>query len=365
MPPLSVMIKPASGLCNLRCKYCFYGDVTSLRDVPSYGVMTEKTAEKTVSSALEFADGETVAFAFQGGEPLLAGKKLFGFFVDTVKKYNTKNSRIFFSVQTNGTLIDDEWAEFFAKNKILVGLSLDGDFDANAFRVDEKGANSYYRILRGAGLLRKHGAEFNILSVLTGKSAVNCERIYRHLKNSGFNYIQFIPCLRPFGCKDESELYMTNEQYADFLIRIFNLYVKDFVRGQYVGIRFFDNLVRMYLGEKPEQCGMCGHCTHQFVAEANGNIYPCDFYCTDEYLLGNINFSSLESLAKSKKAEDFIKESLVIPDKCRICGFFTLCRAGGCKRMRADRDFCKAYKIFFSKCLPLFTVFRKKSENIN
>ena len=184
MPPLSIMIKPASGLCNLRCKYCFYGDVTSLRSVPSYGIMNETTAEKLITSALEFANGETVAFAFQGGEPLLAGKKLFEFFVDTVKKRNTKNSRIFYSVQTNGTLIDDAWAEFFAKNKFLVGLSLDGDLDSNSFRVDEKGANSYYRILRGAGLLRRHGADFNILSVLTGRSADNCEKIYRHLKNS-------------------------------------------------------------------------------------------------------------------------------------------------------------------------------------
>lgn len=362
MPPLSVMIKPASGLCNLRCKYCFYGDVTSLREVPSYGIMSEQTAENLIASALSLADGGTVAFAFQGGEPLLAGKQLFEFFVDTVKKHNTKNSRIFYSVQTNGTLIDDEWAGFFAENEFLVGLSLDGDLGLNYFRVDDKGANSYYRILRGAGLLRRHGAEVNILSVLTGRSADNCERIYRHLKNSDFGYIQFIPCLRPFGCKDENELYMTNEQYADFLIRIFNLYVKDFVRGQYVSIRYFDNLVRMYLGEQPEQCGMGGHCTHQFVAEANGNIYPCDFYCTDEFLLGNINASPLETLAKSQKTADFIKKSLKIPDRCRACKFFPLCRAGGCKRMREDRDFCEAYKKFFSSCLPLFAVFKKRRE---
>lgn len=360
MPPLSVMIKPASGSCNLRCRYCFYGDVANLRETHNFGIMNGSTAQNLILSALDFADGESVAFAFQGGEPLLAGKEYFRFFTDTVKKYNAKKSRIFYSVQTNGTLIDDEWAEFFAENGFLVGLSLDGDMTANRFRVDEKGANSYYRILRGSGLLKKHGAQFNILTVLTGSCADNCEKIYRHFRASGFNYIQFIPCLRPFGDKSESELYMTPEQYADFLIRIFNLYVKDFVRGQYVSVRYFDNLVRMYLGEAPEQCGLGGHCTHQFVAEANGNIYPCDFYCTDEFLLGNINETTLKALAETKKAEDFIKESLVIPEKCRACRYYPLCRAGGCKRVRADRDYCEAYKKFFSSCLPLFSVFKRR-----
>ena len=360
MPPLSVMIKPASGSCNLRCRYCFYGDVTNLRETRNFGIMNESTAQKLIFSALDFADGESVAFAFQGGEPLLAGKEYFRFFADTVKKYNTKKSRIFYSVQTNGTLIDDEWAEFFAENEFLVGLSLDGDLTGNRFRVDQKGANSYYRILRGSGLLKKHGARFNILTVLTGACADNCEKIYRHFRASGFNYIQFIPCLRPFGDKSESELYMTPDQYADFLIRIFNLYVKDFVRGQYVSVRYFDNLVRMYLGEAPEQCGLGGHCTHQFVAEANGNIYPCDFYCTDEFLLGNINETPMKALAETKKAEDFIKESLVIPEKCRACRYYPLCRAGGCKRIRADRDYCEAYKKFFSSCLPLFSVFKRR-----
>lgn len=359
MPPLSVMIKPASGSCNLRCKYCFYGDVSGSRETRNFGIMTSATAEKLVLSALEFADGESIAFAFQGGEPLLAGKEYFLGFVDLVNKNNRKNSRIFYSVQTNGTLLDDEWAEFFAKNEFLVGLSLDGDMKVNRFRVDEKGSNSYYRILRGSGLLKKHGAEFNILTVLTGVCADECERVYRHFRSSGFNYIQFIPCLRPFGDKSENEMFMTAEQYADFLIKIFNLYVKDFVRGQYVSIRYFDNLVRMYLGEEPEQCGLAGHCTHQLVAEANGNIYPCDFYCTDEYLLGNINDTPLNALASSKKATGFIAESLYVPEKCRVCRYYPLCRAGDCKRVRADRDYCAAYKKFFSACLPLFSVFKK------
>lgn len=358
MPPLSIMIKPASSQCNLRCKYCFYCDVAAQREDFSFGCMSEQTAENLIRSALGFADGDSVAFAFQGGEPLLAGVDYFKFFTQTVKRLNAKNSRCYYSVQTNGTLITDEWAEFFTKNEFLVGLSLDGDFENNRFRVDATGQNSFYKILKAAETLKKHSTEFNILTVLTGSCAENAEQIYKYFRSKDFRYLQFIPCLRPFGEKSENELYMTNEQYTDFLIRIFNLYVKDFVRGNYMSIRYFDNLVRLSLGQPSEQCGMCGHCTHQFVIEGNGNIYPCDFYCTDKWLLGNINENTLEETAKSEKATGFIKESLAVPDKCKACKYLPLCRAGGCKRQRQDRDYCQAYKAFFSACLPLFRMFK-------
>ncbi len=359
MPPLSIMIKPASSLCNLRCKYCFYCDVAENREDFSFGCMNESTAENLIRSALDFADGESVAFAFQGGEPLIAGREYFEFFTRTVEKYNKKGSEIFYSIQTNGTLVNAEWADFFTENKFLVGLSLDGDYKANRFRVDAKGQNSFYKIIKAAEIFKNHGTEFNILTVLTGACADDAERIYKYFRSKDFHYLQFIPCLRPFGDESESELYMTQEQYADFLIRIFNLYVKDFMRGNYMSVRYFDNLVRMSLGQAPEQCGVCGHCTHQFVVEGNGNVYPCDFYCTDEWLLGNINTAQLESLANSPKAIKFIRESLTAtPEKCKKCRYYPLCRAGGCKRQREDRDYCEAYKKFFSSCLPLFRMFK-------
>lgn len=352
------MLKPASSLCNLRCRYCFYHDVAQSREQASFGIMELSTAKKLIASALSFADGRQIAFSFQGGEPLLAGKDWFRAFCAYVKKKNYKNSPIYYGLQTNGTLIDDEWASLFAENGFLVGLSLDGDFDDNAFRLDSEGKNPFFSILAGAQCLQRHGVEFNILSVLTGKSADNIDKIYRFFRSKGFRYLQFIPCLRPFGDKSEGELFMTTEQYTHFLIHAFNLYVKDYVRNQYISIRQFDNWVRLFLGQKSEQCGMGGHCTHQFVVEGNGNVYPCDFYCTDEYLLGNINNSSLEFLAKSPRAESFLRESLSLDFRCRSCKYLPLCRGGGCKRQRADRDYCKSYRAFFSACLPLFSVFK-------
>ncbi len=357
MPPLSLMIKPASSLCNLSCEYCFYRDVSEHREHLGFGVMDRETAYILIKKSLEFANGEPAAFAFQGGEPTLAGLDYFKFFVDTVNELNTKNSKVFYSIQTNGTTINAEWADFFAENHFLVGLSLDGDYEGNKFRKKPSGENSFYKITSAAQILTRHHVDFNILTVLTGYCAENGERIYKYFRSKGFKYLQFIPCLRPFGSTEQSELYMTSEQYADFLIKVFNLYVKDYVRHDYVSIRQFDNWVRSYLRQPTEQCGIMGHCTHQFVSESNGNIYPCDFYCTDEYLLGNIKDGDLREMVNSKTARDFIRESLVVPERCKKCNVYPICRAGGCKRTQLSEDYCKAYKRFFTSCLPLFRVF--------
>lgn len=357
MPPVSLMIKPASSLCNLSCEYCFYRDVSEHREHLGFGIMEEETAEILIKRALSHADGESVAFAFQGGEPTLAGLSFFRFFVKTVNENNRKGSKIFYGMQTNGMVLDDEWGRFLSENSFLVGLSLDGDFDGNKFRKKPSGQNSYYKILSAAKLLKKHSVDFNILTVLTGYCAEHGERIYKYFRDNGFHYLQFIPCLRPFGSDEKSELYMTAEQYSDFLIKVFNLYVKDYVRGNYVSVRQFDNWVRLYLRQPTEQCGIMGHCTHQYVAEANGNIYPCDFYCTDEYFLGNIKESDFSEMEKSQVAREFIKDSLTVSEKCKSCNVYGMCRGGGCKRTKLSEDYCFAYKRFFNACLPLFRVF--------
>ena len=360
LPPISIMIKPASSLCNLSCEYCFYKDVSEHREHMGFGIMEKSTADELIKKAFEYTSGANVAFAFQGGEPTLAGLDFFRHFVTKVKELNTKKSKVFYSIQTNGTVLTSEWASFFSENSFLVGLSLDGDMDGNKFRKKPSGQNSFYKILSAAKLLENYKVDFNILTVLTGHCADRGEEVYRFFRSKGFRYIQFIPCLRPFGSDEKSELYMTWEQYADFLIRVFNLYVKDYVRHDYTSIRQFDNWVRLYLGQPVEQCGILGHCTHQYVCEANGNIYPCDFYCTDEYLLGNINSSDFLTMEKSSVAKDFIRESLRVPERCKTCKVYGLCRGGGCKRTQLSEDYCKAYKKFFTACLPLFRVFAMK-----
>lgn len=357
MPPLSIMIKPASSLCNMRCEYCFYHDVASAREEENLGIMSKESVEHLIKKAFDFAAGESVSFAFQGGEPLLAGLDYFKNFTTVAKRLNTKNSTIHYGLQTNGSLVDESWAEFFKNENFLIGLSLDGDQKANKFRVDAEGKNKFHKTLSTARLLEDNKVEFNILCVLTGYSAMNIDRIYKFYKSKNFKYLQFIPCLRPFDDETESTHYMTVDQYKYFLIHAFNTYVKDYVTDNYTSIRQFDNWVQLYLGKPPEQCGMLGHCMHQFVVEGNGNVYPCDFYCLDEWLLGNINDSDFKTMANSEKATEFIRESLQVEEKCKTCKFYNICRGGGCKRSRADRDYCDAYDAFFAACLPLFRVF--------
>ncbi|MDE6758431.1 MAG: SPASM domain-containing protein [Clostridia bacterium] len=354
---LSIMIKPASSICNMRCKYCFYHSLAESRESFSYGIMTQSTAENLIIKALDFCDGGSIYFAFQGGEPLFAGKEFFINFVSMVNKHNTKGCKIYYNLQTNGTLIDQEWADFFAENKFLLGLSLDGDQDANRFRLDRDLNYTFPTVKAAMDLLKERGVEFNVLIVSTGYTADHIESVYKYFKSQDIKFLQFIPCLRPFGDKSESDLYMTVSQYSSFLIKLFNLYVKDYVKGEYVSIRQFDNYVRLFWGEHAEQCGMNGFCSRQFVIESNGNVYPCDFYCLDEWLLGNVNSDDFTQLASAQKADEFTRGSFSISSKCKACPYVRLCRGGGCKRSKEDRDYCQAYQQFFGACLPLFRVF--------
>lgn len=361
MPPVSLMIKPASSACNLNCRYCFYRDVSNNRQEHNFGMMSKETSEIIIEKALDYADGSSVAFTFQGGEPMLAGIDFYKNFAKHVKEINTKSSKIFYAFQTNATNINDEWAQFFAENGFLIGVSLDGDFDRNKYRKYDTGESSFNKIIKAINCLKRNNVQFNIISVLTGYSAQHAEEIYSFFRSKGFKHLQFVPCLRPFGSNENSELYMTAEQYADFLIKTFRLYVQDYANGRYTSIRLFDNWVRLYLNQPAEQCGVSGHCSKQFVAESNGNIYPCDFYCTDEYLLGNIKEKTFEQMAQSETAQNFINESLFISDKCKNCRYYAICRGGGCKREKLSEDYCSAFKKFFSECLPLFSVFRNRN----
>lgn len=354
---ISVMIKPVSGSCDLNCAYCFYRDETASREVPLRGKMSRGTAVNIIKSAAELSEGGSISIVFQGGEPTLAGREFYRNFMEDLRQY-APGVKTFVGLQTNGMTIDDEWAALLRDNGILVGLSLDGDREADSLRTGKDGSESFDRALSAAHRLINAGAQVNILTVLTTACAARPRELWQFYRSNGFRFVQFIPCLRPLKGAADDSIYMTPAIYADFLITEFNYYVKDFRRGRYISERGFDNLVRMYYGGTNEQCGMSGHCSYQFVAEADGTIYPCDFYCTDGYELGNINSASLREMAGSDKAKEFITASLSVPERCRACRYYGLCRAGGCRRQRESADYCESYKKFFSACLPLFEIFR-------
>lgn len=353
---ISVMIKPASSACNLKCEYCFYNSVSDDRAEGFKGMMSEDTAEQIILKAFEFANGSDVFFTFQGGEPLMRGLEFFEWFIEKERILNVRASKVSNCVQTNGTLIDDSWCEFFKRNNILVGVSLDGDRELNSYRKYSNGNESFDDVVNGIELLKKHNVTFNVLSVLTSKLSQNVRKSYRFFKSLDLHYLQYIPCLNPFD--EKSEYSMSVDDYAGYLNSCYKIYFNDNMRGNLMSIRQFDNYALLASNKGAEQCGMNGPCSTQFVVEGDGSVYPCDFYCTDEWLLGNINNDSFEDLYNSKRAVEFLKESFKVKDECKQCEYFMLCRGGGCKRNRESEDYCEAYKEFFSKSTDMILKMR-------
>lgn len=351
--PISVMIKPASSMCNLKCEYCFYSSLASERKEYSKGFMNLQTAENVIMSAFECTKGTEVIFTFQGGEPMLAGIEFYKSFTEFAEKHNKYGSHITYCLQTNGTLINEDWCRFFKKNHFLIGVSLDGNENQNAYRIYADGSSSFNDVMKGIHLLQEYGVAFNVLSVVTKRLAVSVRDNYKFMKRNGIYNFQYINCLKPFEGSFDSELYMNSDDYLAFLEKAFRLYYNDNIKGNGVSVRSFDNYILLLQGRNAEQCGMNGFCSSQFVVEGDGTVYPCDFYCTDEWELGNINHNSFSELSAGKKAKCFINESFVLKNECKGCAFFALCRGGGCKRSRLDGDFCATYKKFFSSSLRM------------
>jgi len=356
MPPLSLLIKPASSSCNLKCKYCFYHSIAENREVKSYGIMTENTLEQIVKRAFEYAEGQCV-FAFQGGEPTLAGLEFFERLIEFQKKYNKNNIAVLNTIQTNGIEIDEKWGAFLSENKFLVGLSLDGYKDIHdRNRVDLYNKGSFNRVIRTVDILNRYKVEYNILFVVTSDSGRHASKVYSFFKRNNFKFIQFIPCLDPLEeMSHDYEYSLKPEMYGQFLKTIFDLWYKDIEKGDMVSIRYFDNILRRIMGYNTESCGMNGICGCQFVIEADGGVYPCDFYVTDKWYMGSILESSIVELKASNVVREFIESSKHICDQCKNCQWINLCR-GGCRREREPfidgkpglNKYCLSYKEFFT-----------------
>jgi len=317
--------------------------------------MNTETLEVLIKKAMEYADS-ICTLAFQGGEPTLAGLDYFRKTVEFVKKYNTNNIKVNYALQTNGIVIDEDWAEFLAENNFLVGISLDGPKDLHdSLRLGPDGKGSFNRVMNTINLLNKHRVEYNILCVVNSYTARHVKKVYSFFKKHNFKYLQFIQCLDPFDEKPgENEYSLTPERYSYFLMNLFDEWYKDIMSGNIVSVRYFDNLVGMLLGYPPESCGMTGVCTTYFVVEADGGVYPCDFYVIDKWFLGNIKDSSFADLQKSERAKEFVEVSEYVDPSCRVCEFYSLCR-GGCRRTREPfidgklllNYYCQSYKEFF------------------
>lgn len=357
MEPLAVMIKPASGFCNMKCAYCFYRDEMKKRERGYLGFMSEETLKNVIRKTLPRAK-ESIYYIFQGGEPTLRGIGFFQKALEYQKQYNKNHVMIYNSIQTNGYCIDEEWCRFLAGNKFLTGLSLDGIRETHdACRRGADGEGSFKNVLRTADLFDKYGVMYNILTVVTGFVAENPEKIYGFYKNRGWRHQQYIACMEPLV--PEGDGYgLTPELYGEFLIKLFYLFLSDWERGRAPFIRQFENYIQKLLGLIPEACEHAGKCGRQYAVEADGTVYPCDFYMTDPYCLGNFNRDNLKSIDERRREILFLEESEKISAECRRCQYFFLCRSGCQRNRRYEREtdgykdrFCKAYKMFFDRCL--------------
>ncbi|MGL4737232.1 MAG: anaerobic sulfatase maturase, partial [Cellulosilyticaceae bacterium] len=316
--------------------------------------------ETIVRKAMEVAEG-TCTFAFQGGEPTLVGLDFYKALIQYEKRYAKPGLTVHNAIQTNGTLINEDWAKFFAQHKFLVGLSLDGTKEINdGLRQGRDGSGTFDQILGAAKLFDTYKVEYNILTVVTKHVAKNIKTIYDFYMANGLPYMQFIPCIDDMDdARGTHDYSLTPEDYGQFLMDLFDKWHQTVTSGGFVYIRYFENLLQMLCGYYPEACGMLGVCTHQYVIEADGGVYPCDFYVMDQYKIGNMLEDSFDLINQRRESIQFIHQSIPKDSGCTKCKWHSLCR-GGCRR---DRDlfmdgktrrnyFCRSYKTFFKYAYP-------------
>lgn len=362
MKHISVLVKPASSLCNIRCKYCFYANVSSLREVRSFGKMKTDTLEKMIENIyVDLEDGDELTVAFQGGEPTLAGLSYFKKVVETVQLQGKKVT-VHYAIQTNGTMINDRWCQFLAENNFLVGLSIDGRSDShNSNRVDAKGKGTFARVIDTKKLFDAYKIEYNVLCVLTNQLARSPKKVFDFLVENQIKYVQFIPCLDELDADEKSYYALTPERFASFYQGIFPLWLKEYQRGNYISVKLFDDVYHLFSRGIVGACGMLGNCQVQYVIEADGSVYPCDFYVLDEYRMGYITDSTLRELFEQPIAKEFLCEKSEVSQTCLSCSFRKACN-GGCKRMKEavyvnkKDDFCGYQEVLKQVVNPLMAL---------
>ncbi len=359
MKHISVMMKPASSACNMRCKYCFYADLAGKRDTFSFGKMPEDTLEKILSNIRVSLDaGDSLTIAFQGGEPTLVGLKWYQKMVELVEPWK-QDININYALQTNGLLLDDAWCEFLAKNHFLVGISVDAlpKFH-NSWRLDADGEGTYRRVEESIACMRKHKVEFNVLCTLTSEIARHPQQVWNWIRQNQFSFVQFTPCLDELDAPGKSKFAIHPKRFASFYTQLFRYWLEAFEQGEYISIKLFDDIVNLLAYGMPTACGINGSCQCQMVVESDGSAYPCDFYCLDQYKLGNLTEKTILELRESETVKNFITRPREPSPLCQQCRYSRFC-GGGCRRMRREQfyapgDSVCGYREFLDSSIDIF-----------
>lgn len=359
MKPFSLLIKPASADCNMNCHYCFYLKKSSLYPQEKVHRMTEETLDKLISSYMETSQ-HCYTFGWQGGEPTLMGMDFFKKVVELQKRYGKAKSLVSNGLQTNGTLIDNDFARFLSRYRFLVGISLDGpQYMHNHYRKTIKGKGTFNNVMDTIDILKENDVEFNILVLVNDINVKKAKEIYEFLVYNNIYYHQYIPCVE-FDSNGNLKPYSINgEQWGNFLIELFNLWYPGDIHR--ISIRLFDSILSYLVRGKSTICHMENDCRQYLVVEYNGDIYPCDFFVRNDLRLGNINTDSWEDLLNSASYSEFGKAKSGFSFICKSCQYLDFCY-GDCLKHRnfttnnASKlsSLCSGWKMFYQHSLPVF-----------
>ena len=369
MDSFSLLIKPVSADCNLRCEYCFYID--HLKKVEKKPRMSDKVLETMIASYMQTNQKNSFNFGWQGGEPTLLGLSFWQKVINLQKQYAPKGAVISNGLQTNGTLITSDLAKFYAEYKFLLGVSLDGPpYLHNYYRktIDQKPTHNL--VMRGIEILRKYNVEFNILILVNNENVKKAAEIYHYLRDEGFYYHQYIPCVE-FDKNCNLKIFSIKaEEWGSFLCDLFDEWIKEDISR--VSIRLFDSILEYLIYGTYNVCYMGKNCCQYFVIEYDGSIYPCDFFVREDLLLENVLNDKWEDVLNSSVYQKFGQNKSNWHENCKSCSFINLCH-GDCQKFRNENPqnshissvLCRGWKKFFTYALPRLKLIAENIRNGN
>ena len=382
--PLYVMLKPAGSLCNLRCQYCYYLEKDKLYADVKKHVVSDEMLEKFIREYIEAQTMPEVLFTWHGGETLMRPLSFYQRALELQRKYG-RGRRIDNCIQTNGTMLTDEWCQFFHDNGFLVGVSIDGPQEFHdEYRRTATGKPTFHQVMRGIRLLNKHQVEWNALAVVNDFNADYPLDFYHFFKEIGCHYIQFTPIVeRKMERKDGLSLApgmqeggalldfsVTPAQWGNFLCTIFDEWVRNDVGEYYV--QLFDATLANWVGESPGVCVLAEECGHAGVMEFNGDVYSCDHFVYPEYRLGNLRNKTITEMMYSSRQHEFAKmKSQLLPRQCKECEYLFACH-GECPKNRFLPDrygepglnyLCQGYHQFFEHVAPYMDFMKQELQH--
>ena len=372
---IHLMAKPIGPLCNLDCSYCFYLEKENLYPDRTRFSMSDEVLRAYIAQNIQREAGPEVLFTWQGGEPMLRGLAFYQRAV-AIQRELAGGKAIRNALQTNGTLLDDEWCAFLADAGFMVGLSIDGPRALHdSARVDKQGRPTFDAVMRGLALLRKYRIAFNVLVTVTNAVASHPDEVYRFIRREGITHVQFNPVVERAPDQNEHAIGLTfarpgqvsrsrpvqavtphsvgAEQYGDFLIAIFNQWVRNDVGSIYV--MNFEWALTSFLGLPSTVCLFAENCGRALIVEHNGDVFSCDHFMYPEHLLGNLRDTDVATLAASPQQQAFGRAKAALPDDCQQCLYKFACH-GECPKNRFMHTqdgqpglnyLCPSYKKYF------------------